>query len=411
MRKYAYWLTLLLIFILPWENAVIVSGVGRVTKVVGLLVAAYWLGTVFLSGRIRQITPVHLLIFLYFLWHGVTLMWSVRPSMTLNRIETYVQLAAMLWLFWDILNTKKRVNMALQVYVLGAYVSVVNTISNYLSGTVINDSGRYAGSGLNANGLALVLVIGLPIAWYLATSAQNTKLENVLRIVNYVYLPAAVFAVLLTASRTALFTMLPVAFFILSTSTRLKLSARLLASVGLVAALLLLQPLVPQTSLDRLSTTSTELTEGDLSGRTEIWERGFEVFEENTLLGTGSGTFKASVNLKDKSAHNTYLSILVETGFVGIVFFILIIIVSGSQALRLEGWNKWLWLTILLIWSVGITTMAWEIKKISWLLLIMPTIKGQTLPEAVVKSVHKSFPSRGQSVPQPEANLSADANL
>ena len=57
MRKIAFWLALVLLFMIPWENSVIVDGVGRISRLMGILVAAFWLGTVLATGKFRQLRP------------------------------------------------------------------------------------------------------------------------------------------------------------------------------------------------------------------------------------------------------------------------------------------------------------------------------------------------------------------
>ena len=392
MRKIAFWLALVLLFMIPWENSVIVDGVGRISRLMGILVAAFWLGTVLATGKFRQLRPFHILVFLYFFWNSITILWSSDVSDTMDRITTYVQLFVFAWLIWDLFTTKEAIRAGLQAFVLGSYVSVIDTISNYFSGVSRGSTPRYAAEGFNANGLALIVALSLPIAWYLAISATSdgTKKTKLFSTVNFIYIPLGVFAVLLTASRTALIGMVPTFWFILGASAKLRFVDRLVISLFLGVALYFIQPLIPQTSLDRLSTTQTELTEGDLSGRRLIWEEALGVFENNSLIGTGSGTFKAAVDFKDKSAHNTYLAILVESGAIGFGLFLLVVATSGYHLRYLPKWEALFWFTMLVVWAIGITTMSWEIKKPTWFLLNMVVVhaavfrKPDTLPQMVL---------------------------
>ncbi|MCB8976646.1 MAG: O-antigen ligase family protein [Ardenticatenaceae bacterium] len=373
MRKIAFWLALVLLFMIPWENSVIIDGVGRISRVMGILVAAFWLGTVIATGKFRQLRPFHIVIFIYFFWNGITILWSTDVSATLDRITTYIQLLGFAWLLWDLFTTKEAVHAGLQMFVLGAYVSVIDTISNYFAGISRGSTPRYAASGFNANGIALIIALTLPMAWYLATSVteNESRGRKLLNLANYLFIPLGVFAVLLTASRTALIVMVPTFWFILGTSARLRFVDRILISCFLAGALYFLQPLIPQTSLDRLSTTQTEFTEGDLSGRRVIWAEALVTFETRPLIGTGSGTFKAAVDYKDKSAHNTYLAILIESGAIGLGLFVLVALTSALHLKDLPRTERMFYLTLLIILGVGITTMSWEIKKPTWFILTM----------------------------------------
>ncbi len=387
MRKVAFWLSLLLLFTVPWENSVIIGNLGRVSRVMGLFVAAFWFGTVLATGKIRQLRPFHLLIFLYFFWSGTSVLWSIDQNATLNRILTYVQLIGFSWLLWDLYTTQSAVRAGLQAIVFGSYVSAIDTVSNYLAGISRGSTPRYAASGFNANGLAMILVLGLPIAWYLAVSASRTedKLSKILKVVNYAYIPLAVFAILGTGSRTALISMVPVFWFIIGGSTRLRVVEGFFASLFLAGALFFLQPIIPQTSIERLSTTKSELTEGDLSGRRLIWAAAMEVFQERPLLGSGGGSFKTAVDYKGKAPHNTYLGILVETGAIGLTLFIIIIAASIYHVRYQPRWEATLWLTLILVWAVSGTTLSWELKKHTWLFLNMVVIYAAIFRESAIK--------------------------
>ena len=91
--------------------------------------------------------------------------------------------------------------------------------------------------------------------------------------------------------------------------------------VLLATALYLLLPVVqPLSSFQRLGTTGTEVTQGDLNGRTEQWRQGIRAFMEHPVQGVGTDMYR-SVNTLNKVAHNSYLSVLVEEGLIGFVMF------------------------------------------------------------------------------------------
>ncbi|HFE66407.1 MAG TPA: hypothetical protein ENJ93_04005, partial [Chloroflexi bacterium] len=318
LRKTAFWLSVIFIFIIPWESGAVVEGVGPVARGVGLAVTAFWLGVVLITGRFRRLHPFHIAVLLFLLWNVMSLLWTINTQRTFDRLETYVQLTVMVFLIWDLYTTKNRVRIGLQAYVLGAYITVWSVLGNYFSGVTTGQSGRFSGFNFNENTLALILVIALGFAWYLAVSANVDEQKKrswgyLLRLANYAFVPLALFAIILTASRTAVISAIPFFWFMLSSTTRLKPSSRLLVAVGMVIALLFLQPLVPQTSIERLSTTSGELTEGDLNGRRQLWEIGKEAFLQRPINGWGSGVFKTLSG--GQVAHNTYLSVLAESGF------------------------------------------------------------------------------------------------
>ena len=387
LRKTAFWLSVIFIFIIPWESGAVVEGVGPVARGVGLAVTAFWLGVVLITGRFRRLHPFHIAVLLFLLWNVMSLLWTINTQRTFDRLETYVQLTVMVFLIWDLYTTKNRVRIGLQAYVLGAYITVWSVLGNYFSGVTTGQSGRFSGFNFNENTLALILVIALGFAWYLAVSANVDEQKKrswgyLLRLANYAFVPLALFAIILTASRTAVISAIPFFWFMLGSTTRLKPSSRLLVAVGMVIALLFLQPLVPQTSIERLSTTSGELTEGDLNGRRQLWEIGKEAFLQRPINGWGSGVFKTLSG--GQVAHNTYLSVLAESGFIGFVFFSAMMFTALFQVKKLDKLMAVLWLTIFLSWAIGVSSMTWELRKPTWLIMSLALASGHALAQEQV---------------------------
>ena len=276
MRKVAFWLSLAVVFMIPWENSIaFASGStpgdqSTLTRFAGLLLAAVWFGAVLVSGRVRKPHIFHLACFLFVMWNVASLFWSFGAEATEQRVKTYLQLAVLVYVLWDLYTTPQALRAGLQAYVLGAYVVIGSTVSNYLAGNAFYDYSlaRYTGAGLNANDLALILALGLPVAWHLAVSAGDEKGSPILRLANYVYMPAALFAILLSASRMALLCTVPVLIYVLGTFSQLKLHTRVVIFIVLVWALFAFQSYLPEASFDRLATFGSSVSNRDLGGRT-----------------------------------------------------------------------------------------------------------------------------------------------
>ena len=139
--------------------------------------------------------------------------------------------------------------------------------------------------------------------------------------------------------------------------------------VLLAASLFVVLPIVqPLSSFQRLGTTATEVTEGDLNGRTGQWEQGLRAFMEHPVLGVGTDMYR-TVNTLNKVAHNSYLSVLVEEGLIGFTIFLSILGIVALQVLRLPKWDRNFWLTSLLVWAIGASTLTWEHRKTTWFFL------------------------------------------
>ncbi len=372
MRVAALWLSLVLVFTIPWEDALSVAGLGTLTRVIGLLVATVWLGSALSALRFRKPHPFHIAIFFFVLWNVLSLFWSLGADWTEQQIRTYIQLAILAWILWDLYTTPKALRMALEAYILGAYVTIASTILNYLAGQKISAyEERYAGSNVNANDLALILALGLPVAWYLAVSAAKGKKTSLFTLLNYAYVPAALFAIILTATRTALFAAAPAVVYMVGTANRLKLFHRVL----ILAALAGVFPFTPQSSIERLGTVGSSLSTGDLGGRGRLWQASMGVFSKHPFLGVGSGALQTPT-LLSRVAHNTFLSVSAELGLIGLSFFVVMLAIVAYQAANQPKWLSWLWLTVLMIWVIGAFSLTWEYRKTTWLFLSLIVISA-----------------------------------
>ena len=397
MRRIAFWLSLLLIFLIPWEN-MITTGSSATTgaRLVGLLLAAFWVGTVVFTGRFREPHVFHVAIYLFVMWNVVSAFWSVDISLTMVRLQTYVQLAVMILILWDLYSTSAALNAGLQAYILGAYVAVASTVANYVADT---DAGtvRYAATGFNVNDLGVILALGIPVAWYLTFSETNTKSGYVLKLLNYAYLPAAALAILLTASRGAFIAALPAFLFVISSITRLSVTQRVLVIGALVMVLLALPSFVPQSSFERLATLRNSTGLSALGSRVDIWSQGIAVFSEHPLLGVGSGAFRTSIEL-GTSPHNFVVSLLVEVGIIGFGLFAIILVMAVYHAGYQPKLRSRLWLTVLMIWVLGASSHNWEDKKQTWLFLSLVyvgaglSVKRDELVAPAIKSDATTLP-------------------
>lgn len=364
MRNIAYLLSLVLVFTIPWENAIHFEEFGTLSRVIGLLTASAWLVSVLHARQFRKLNFIHVFMFSFLFWNIVSIFWTAGYDETVQRIKTYAQMIILVWIFWDLYTKEDDLKAALVAYIFGAYVSIGSTVYIYL--TSQNSSSRYAGAGINAVELALILALGMPIAWHLAVTAGSSLKDRIFRILHYTYIPASLFATILTASRMAVIAVVPALLYIVGTSYRLKPLYRLLIFLILGGALLFLLPYIPQSAIERLATIDDSIEALDFGGRMTLWRASFRIYSEHPVLGIGSGALHRSSELGG-AAHNTFLSVLAELGIIGFILFAGILANVVYQALAQKKALSRLWLTILMIWVIGVSTLTWEIAKSTWL--------------------------------------------
>ena len=377
MRTVSYWLLLFMIFTIPSANFLVLPGIGTASRVMGILVGAFWLLTVLVRGKIRKLSPFYTFIFLFFLWDALSILWSRDPDSTLTQIFTYAQMTVFTLMLWDLCTTPKTIRAGLQAYVLGLTIPIASTVINFITsiGTEYALYGRYASVGSNTNTTGILLALGLPLAWYLAASAGEGKKAQVLKLVNYAYIPAITFTIILTATRFAVIMSLPTFLFGLSTLARLKPVSRILIFVFLTATVIMLVPKIPQANLQRLGTIDDEILAGDLSDRTNLWKTGLDIWFENPILGIGGNGYRTAVMPiygRPRSAHNSFIAISAELGIIGLSLFAIIIVTAVFLAWRHpKKLDTWFWLTVLITWGIGNLAMTWTHNKPTWLLLCL----------------------------------------
>ena len=105
MREIAYWLSLVLVFTIPFQNVIDLPGLGTIARGIGLLVMAFWVVTVITSGQLRKPTAFHGAGLVFVLWYTLSALWSIDAERTLETSLTYVQLLALtLYRFFNFCN-------------------------------------------------------------------------------------------------------------------------------------------------------------------------------------------------------------------------------------------------------------------------------------------------------------------
>jgi O-antigen ligase len=366
MRRLTGWLAVILIFIVPWEDSISVSSLGSLARLMGVVVATTWIATILLEGRFRKPHLFHAVVLLFFLWNFISISWSTDTESSIQRIKTYSQIFLLMLIFWEILQKPADLKAGLQAYILGAYVLIVSTFYNYLQGNVsVAYEGRYSATGVNAVDLALILILGMPVAMQLFFVAGQDKKGLLLKLVNLAYIPLAVFATLLTGSRTSLIAVIPFGIYIIVTQ-KIKPDWKIAVFGVLLITLVVMLPFIPTSITTRLGTLGSSIEAGDLGGRVALWSQALLIFSRHPILGLGGGTLDSAIG---SAAHNTFVSVAAETGSIGFGLFFIILVITLFQAIKVPAGNSGLWVTVFLTWVIGVCSLSWEFRKLTWLFL------------------------------------------
>lgn len=369
MRKPAFWLAVAFIFTVPWEAAIKIESIGRGSRALGLIAALVWAISIVLRGRIRRWDAFVWAYLTFLLWNGLTLFWSIDTAATLEGFLTYTQIFGMILILWDLLETEWQVNTALQAYVLGAYVSAVSIIWTWFtaSTTRFPQYQRFKALGFEVDGIALIVALAIPVAWYLATKPSEPPLSVRMHAINFAYVPLAIFALTLTGTRGAALASVPTALFILWTLRRASPVRKFAAWIAVVLGIIAVLWLAPPAMIERITGSAEDIVSGDsLSGRRDIWSESIRNFLDNSFAGVGLDAHRASSSF-GKEAHNTALSVLVETGTIGFMLFGGVVLAAAIRALQMTGWKAWFWRTQLAVVALGSMSLSIENMKSGWI--------------------------------------------
>jgi O-antigen ligase len=385
MRRLAYYLAILFVLTVPWEAALQLGPLGTGGKVVGLVAGTLWLLSAIGRGYIRPLDSFHKAYFLFLTWSGLTFFWSIAPDSTVHELLTYTQLFLMVIMLWDLLDTREKIEKALQAFVLGAFVTSGTIIANYLHSPAARFPAhdRVNALGYKIDGIALIVAIAGPAAWYLATGPTWSQRSLALRVLNFAYVPFGGMALILTGTRGATLASIPTALFILWSLKHASGALRGMALGAVLCAAVLVYFYAPRGMLDRISTatTATQLGQqgGALAGRWSIWTASVDVWMHHPVRGVGIGTHRDAVapilgqhkiyKTAEKQAHNMYISVLTQTGLVGALLFLGILVSVFARLRELSGWQRWYWSAQVGVLLIDAMSLSLEDNKAVWIFL------------------------------------------
>lgn len=376
----------LTVFLNPWEEIAVIPGIATLSRIAGGLAMFLAVLTLLQEPTIRRWNPAIWLLIAFVVWNAVSLLWTVSVESTVQRLSTYTALLAFVWLIYQFAPVPSQQAWLLCSYVTGACVSAAMLFLAWHQGVGLADgSDRYTGGGIDCNELALMLSTAISSAFYLASAVRGTT--KCMAWLAWGLIPVFAFAILLTGSRggtAAMVAMLLVLLFF-SQATGWKVKALFILLLALTAILVFAY--VPAASLIRLAETSEANT---FQTRQAYWSVGLAQWMGSPLCGIGAGAFADAVMRSlyglRPVAHNTYISILTETGLIGLGIFIVLLLVLLRCAWRLPLAQRCLSLSMLTVWMVGGLSLTLDCKKSLW--LIFALIAAQSSARSNTNHVH-----------------------
>lgn len=361
-------------FTVPSSAGLFVAGsLGTSSRVIGGVAVLVGGAALLVGGRRHRLLDPHVLMLLFVGWVYASTVWTIAPRLTEISRWSHVQLLVLTLLVWEFARDRDQWRRLLGAYVAGSAVGALGIVLAVVQGTAYG-AGRFSAPGFNPGTQAHVMLLALPMAAYLATSSSRRSV----RAAALLFLPLGSGAVLLTASRASLL-ILPVALAAVPLGRRARGATGQRPTpgtgplvVGAAAMTSAVLWFVPPATLARLGTISSELAEGDLSGRARLWDASVESIADNPLVGVGTGATRRVLldAVGDlKGAHNAYLAVTTEVGLLGLLLLLLLLVAAGAVALRHEPQERVLAIALLVVVTLGMVPSHSHVEKSTWLAL------------------------------------------
>ncbi len=374
-------------FLLPFEGILGRIGLGFLggVKILGLLVAVGLILRILeypkaLGILVKNLlSPISLSALLFTLWSLVSVFWASNAAWALLRVSTYVGLFVIMQAIG--LLKREHIKRMWELLLLGAALSVPLGFILPPPNEMIAASGRFTSGGEDPNDYANLIVVIVGVVFYGILMFKGEVRNRLQRFILISSALVAVVAIPLSLSRTALVNLLAIATvpFLLRRNT--KSAIKLAILMGLVlGGIIIFSPDFTDEMIQRFSTLQHLEQEETWAGRMDIWRAAVEVFSERPLTGTGAGNFAfvspyyIGAMREDGGggvAHNMFLSVVAETGLIGLFLFAALLLSAYTSAWSLmrRGENLGYGLLIgLFAYTIAGLTLTWEYVKIPYFL-------------------------------------------
>jgi len=310
----------------------------------------------------------------FFVWATLSLLWTARGGLALDRAITLLEIQVVGLVFFDAAR-----NLGQTRWMLGAVLAC--TVTAVLYALLSEDPTvtlRLSGAYRNPNTLGIVAVTGMAVC-----CAGMTDLKRFWGVASS-YLVIVTLAVGVLAS-SSLKGILGTTFVLGATSLHRRARGRILALLLIGAALvtvlvLTFEPMrfLWEHTVDRVEVTLTNFETAanvgqSLTERSRFIGKGLELMAESPIVGTGLSTFKW---LSDEGtyAHNNFVEIGVSLGLIGVVLYYAFHVSIIARALRPQNRHGFVWRFVLLfvptMLLLDIAAVSYT-QKISVLLMMM----------------------------------------
>lgn len=282
--------------------------------------------------------PYSVCFLLWSVWMAVTAPFALSPAIAWDFVSYTHFGNAMLFVFLvSSISRARELNIAIAAHGVGAAVIAAYYVKQGFP-TLWTPL-----AGVDRNDLALMLNTALPMVMLFGLALPR----RLHRYLAWGLVAMMATCVLFSQSRGGFLTLALLGLYMGVRLTHVKLHLRLLPVTGLILGLLVAPPEVKDRLRTLLDTENDYNTQHEL-GRIQIWQRGWGYLMDNPVTGIGVTNFpvaegtlsegsRSRENWKASVSHNIYVEVGVETGFIGGILYITMILAAIVRLLKLRA--------------------------------------------------------------------------
>jgi len=264
--------------------------------------------------------PISRLLLLLQIPVGLSVVFSLNPSLCLDRYGYYIRMIIVLLLIPVLIQTEQHMKQLLLVMAFSlGMISAKFGLSGVIHGGV-ELAGGYGEMLADNNFVALAFAMLLPLAWYARQLVKATWAKCALFGIALLCIPAIV----MSNSRGSILALTAGLICIVLFTKRKVLSLILLVAVAGGAI-----HLVQDMFTERMSTLAHPTDEASANSRIVLAGVALQIFQEHPFLGIGFGGLNFAVaeqritgDVRQHVAHNTYLQVLVDSGIFALFLYV-----------------------------------------------------------------------------------------
>lgn len=316
------------------------------------LLAASIAATFMLLRRLFKLEPLYvdglrgMALLAFALLAQASVSWSIYPEASRVSSAELLKSAAIYFTMVNVVTTPRRLIVVCAAVVLAAAVPSIGAIDLWRKGSPDLIEGyrtRWWGVFADPNYLAMNVAVIFPIAMAFVTRSESTVL---LRIACAVSAGLVVTTIVLTHSRGSLLGFIAgVAVWAFREKRRVQ--AILVGFVLLISLLVF----APPTFWRRSETIAGFQSDASAMSRVHAWEAAANMNKAHPLLGIGTGAFlygwpiyRPAEETMAHVAHNMFLDVVSELGFVGLMLFLIFLGGAVGGAFQASRYAEQAWL-------------------------------------------------------------------